>query len=256
MFILIATLLMGCDDPFADAQKANTIDGWEQYLATKPSGADAMVAQKSLAQLMVDKARETKSLADYDAVIKRFPDYKDIKTLQDERTIIAYTQADSANTLEAWKKFLDENPDATKLQKDRARGMVGVAEYGKLQVGQVAMEQVNLAEDPKGPKDGWGFKVPITNSGDKEIEYLSIEIRYLDAAGKQLSSEKWPLVAQQGPGGVPVSDETTKNMKPGETRVWDYTTGNVPPAWSKQVQVVPIAVRFVGTPPNEGAHPK
>lgn len=256
MFLLIATLLMGCADPLADAQKANTIEGWEQYLATKPDGTDKMVAEKSLAVLMVEKARQTKTLADYDAVIKRFPNHKEIKDLQTERTVIAYTEADKANTAEAWKKFLDENPDATKLQKDRARGMVGVAEYGKIQVGTVAQEQVNLAEDPKGPKDGWGFKATFTNAGDKEINYLSVEIRYLDASGAQISSEKWPLVAQQGPGGVPVSEETTKPMKAGESRVWEFTTGNVPEAWSKQVQVVPIAVRFTGTPPNEGAHEK
>jgi len=256
MFILIASLLMGCADPFADAQKANTIDGWEQYLATKPDGSNKMIAEKTLAQLMADRARQTKLLADYDAVIKRFPNHKDMKALQEERTVIAYTIADQANTADAWKKFLDENPDATKLQKDRARGMVGVAEYGKIQMGQVTQEQVNLAEDPKGPKDGWGFKVPFTNAGDKDIEYLNIEIRYLDAAGKQLSSEKWPLVAQQGPGGVPVTEETTKPLKAGESRTWEFTTGNTPEAWSKQVQVVPIAVRFVGTPPNEGAHPK
>lgn len=45
MYILIATLLMGCADPFADAQKANTIEAWEQYLATKPDGANKMVAR-------------------------------------------------------------------------------------------------------------------------------------------------------------------------------------------------------------------
>jgi hypothetical protein len=256
MYALFFSLLLACSDPFAEAEKANKIETWEAYLATGPDGSEKMLAEQKLSMLLIDKAKAEQSVAAYDVVIKRFPKHKDIKTLKEERTKLAYIEADAAATMEGWKKFLDENADAPKLMKDKARGAIGVAEYGKIVVGEVKMEQVNLAEDPKGPKDGWGFKVDFKNDGDKVIDYLNVELRFLDAKGQQIGAEKWPLVGQQGPGGVPVSEETAKPLKPGESRVWDYSTGNAPTTWAQQVKVVPVAVRFAGTPANEGAQPK
>jgi hypothetical protein len=253
MHALLLALIAGCADPLADAQRANTIEAWEAYLATNPEGSDKMVADARLMILLTERARKDKTLAAYDAVIKRYPKHREIKTLKEERCAIAFTEAEATNTAEGWKKFLDENPDASKGQKDRARGFVAILDYGGIQMGEIKMEQVNLAENPKGPKDGWGFQVSFTNAGSKDIEYMNIEIRYLDDQGRTLSSEKWPLVAQSGPGGMPVSEATTKPLKAGQSRVWDYSTGNVPSNWGKQVKIYPVAVRFVGTAANDGA---
>lgn len=252
MIAVLLSLLVGCADPLADAQKANTIESWEAYLATNPDGSDKTLAETSLATLLIEKARKDKTPEAYDAVINRFPKHKEIKALKEERINVAFLAAEASGTADAWKKFLEENKDASKSQKERARGMVSILEYNGLQQSDVVMEEVNLAEDPKGPKDGWGFKVKFTNTGAKEIEYMNVEIRYLDDKGLQISTEKWPLVAQVGPGGVPVLEETTKPLKPGETREWFFTTGNIPTNWAKQVKVYPISVRFTGTAANEG----
>jgi hypothetical protein len=45
--------------------------------------------------------------------------------------------------------------------RKKASARVEVAGYiDKLQIGEVKVEEVNLAEDPKGPKDGWGGALP------------------------------------------------------------------------------------------------
>ena len=36
--LLLALALVGCADPYGDAKKADTIDAWESFLATEPSG--------------------------------------------------------------------------------------------------------------------------------------------------------------------------------------------------------------------------
>jgi len=257
MIAILFSLLMGCSDPLAETQKLDTIEAWEKYLTEQqPDGSEKLIAENRLAELQIKKARETRATAHFDAPIKRFPKHKDIKQWKEERVDAAWAEAEAANTPAAWKKFLDENPDAPRLRKDRARGMVAIAEYGGLALSEVKIEQVNLAEDPKGPKDGWGFTVTITNSGAKDIDYLNLEVSYQNKDGGFMSSEKWPAVADSGPGGVPVTEETTKPLKAGGTRVWSFTSGNVPPDWGQKAKVTPIAVRFVGTPPKEGAKPE
>lgn len=258
MLAILLSLFMGCADPYADAQKADTIESWDNYLTKeKPSGSEKSSAEQRLSELMVQKARTAHTLEAYDAAIKRFPKHKDIKKLIAERMDVSWDIANKANTVDSWKKFLDENPDAPKIQRERARGFVGVLEYGKITVGEVKAEEVNLAEDPKGPKDGWGFTATITNAGDQDIEYMNVEIQYLDAAGLVVGSEKWPLVAQNGPANMPVTSETKQPLKAGQSRVWEYSTNKTPTTWAKQSKVIPVSIRFVGTPakegPNEGA---
>jgi hypothetical protein len=41
-------------------------------------------------------------------------------------------------------------------------------------------------------------------------------------------------------------EEYTKPLKPGDKRVWAYSSGEMPEGWSKQVKIVPVALRFSG----------
>ena len=71
--IVLFLLLAACADPFGDAQKVDTIEGWETYLATDPSGSDKISADTRLEQLLVERALTSTKLAEYDEVITRFP---------------------------------------------------------------------------------------------------------------------------------------------------------------------------------------
>jgi hypothetical protein len=254
MYATLFTLFVagGCADPFADARKANTVEAWEQYLATNPSGSRKMEANSALEALLVAKANESKKVEDYDAVLKRFPTTRQKKKMQEGRANAAFTVAETTDTLDGWKAFLDQNDFADSGLKKKARGRVAVAEYkDKLGMTEPVTAQVNLAGDPKGPQDGWGFKTTVTNNGDKTIEYLNLEVQYLDAEGKKVGGASWPLVAQAGPGGMPVAEEAMKPFAPAESRNYEYTTGDVPEGWAQKARIVPIAIRFTDASKDE-----
>lgn len=254
LFLSFFLLVAACADPYGDAKKADTIDAYEAFLATDPGGSEKLGAEQRLEELLVTRAEETKAVADFDKVIARFPKSRQIKKLKEGRANASFAAAEADGSGDAWKKFLDENPDADGALKKRARAQVAVAEYkDKLAFGEPKVEQVNLAEDPKGPKDGWGFTVTVTNNGDKSLSYLNLEAQMLDAQGKKLKAGAYPLAGTTGPGGTSLPEEYTKPLDPGQSRTWTYTTGDVPEGWSQQVKIVPIAIRYADTPAKEGA---
>lgn len=245
--LLFALFLAACEDPYADAQKLDTIEGWDTFLANDPSATERVKAENRLQELLLDKAMTSSKLEDYDAFLKRFPKSKDAKQVKDGRATAHFQMAENENTPEAWQKFLDENPEADTTMRKKASSRVQVATYvDKLTIGEVKVEQVNLAEDPKGPKDGWGFSVEVTNAGDKTIDYLNMEVQLLDDAGAKLAAKTYPLAGQSGPGGMSLPEEYTKPFKPGDKRTWVYSTGEAPENWHQKVKVVPVGIRFSG----------
>lgn len=244
---LLLVLLAGCADPFGDAKKADTIEAWEQFLASKPGGTDKMMAEKRLEELLVKRAEDSKKLEDYDAVLKRFPKSKKKKDMQAGRANAAFAAAEAAATVEGWEAFLKQNEFADGALKKRAGAMLEVARYASsLAMTPPLVEAVNLAEDPKGPKDGWGVSTEVTNNSDKTFDFLTMEVQFLDAEGKKLKAVSYPLVAQSGPGGMPIEEAYQAPLAPGDKRTWRYTTGEVPEGWNQSVNVVPVAIRVAG----------
>lgn len=247
---ILFLFLAACADPFGDAQKIDTIEAWESFLASGPGGSDKLKAEARIEQLLVDKALTSSKLEDYDGVLKRFPNTRQAKKVQEGRAAAHFKIAETEDTPEQWQKFLDENATADATMRKKATNRVAVAGYkDKLVIGDVKVEEVNLAEDPKGPKDGWGFTVEVQNAGDKTIDYLNLEVQLLGADGGKLVAKSYPLAGQTGPGGLPLPEEYTKPMAPNDKRVWSYSTGEVPEGWSKQARVVPVAIRFSGGAP-------
>lgn len=245
--LLLALSLTGCADPFGDAKKADTIEAWQAYLDTSPTGSHKLNADNRLEELMINRANETKKVADYDAVLKRYPNTRQKKKLIESRAEAAYAAAEITNTADAWKAFLDENDGADAILKKKARKNVHVFEYvDKLSISEPVVTQVNLAEDPKGPKDGWGFSANITNNGDKTLAYLNIEVLLLDDAGTKLKAMTYPAVATTGPGGMPIAEAAQKPLAPGETRAWSYSTGEVPETWKQAVKLSVDDFRYDG----------
>ena len=245
-YLLLLALLGGCADPFEDTKKVDTIEAWDKYLATDPSGSRQLFAADRLEELMTTKAEASGLPQDYDAILKRFPDTRAKKKLQEARVKVALAIATAENTPEAWQKFKDENPFAEPGLIKQAQGRVEMAQYApKLGIAEPAVKQINLAEDPKGPLNGWGFSTTVTNNGDRSIARLNVEVELLDDKGGVLKAYSYPVVAGSLPGGMPMPEGFDKPMAPGDTRPWAYSTGEVPDGWSKQVKIVPIAITLV-----------
>lgn len=242
--VSLATML-ACD-PFASVQSIDTIDAYEGYLAEHGSSSNAMFAEVRLEELYLDKARTSGALADWDAYLKRFPKGHHHDTAIKERESSLYAWAQEENTPEAWTTFLTEYPKPTERRGKPAKDALEASTFARdnLTTGPVRIEKINLAEDPEGPLNGTGIYMDVTNTGDETIEILWMRVHYLGPKGTSLGSREWPVVAPLRVFPVPVLDAWTVPMKPGDTRTWEWTTGEVPETWTGEVKVVPYKVQL------------
>ena len=253
--LLLLALLMGCD-PWPEVEKANTIEAYEKYLAENPSSMKSIEARARLEQLYLTAARDAQSLELYDAYLKRFPKGDLAADAVKERDAVFWTWCETTDTPEAWQRYIDENAKADKLKIKKARGRLRMSQH-KSAVGlsEPVVKKVNLAEDPKGELNGWGFYTDVTNTGDQPIEYLALQVRYLDANGKTVGAKEWPAVAKALPGNVPFAAGFDKPIEPGGKRTWEWTAGfeELPKEWAEKVSIVPVNIRIVGETEAPGA---
>jgi len=246
--LLFAALLatIGCENEFDKAQQAHTIEAYESYLKNNPDGSRSLEANLALEDLYLEKARTDENLEGYDAYVKRFPKGKHLEKVMEERMQFLFDWAAEQDTPESWQRFLDEYKSGAKKLRTRAKQRKRMAENrDKVEIGEVEVEQVNLAENPDGPLDGWGFTADVVNNGQEAIQYLMIEIQYINDAGKSAKSEQWPAVATRLPGNLPMEEGFSEPIQPGASRTFHFTTGDLPAEWSKKVKLVPVDIGFV-----------
>jgi hypothetical protein len=239
---------MACDDPFQTATEANTIEAYEAFLEANPDSPWRSQAELRVEDLYLERAREQKSLAGFDTYLEKFPKGVHRDTVMEERRQLAFDQADQVDTPEAWQSFLDEYPTGNKKMKQEAQRRQAMAHYGdQVEIGPVSMERVNMAEDPEGPKNGWGFSAEVTNKGDKNVTRLDLRIRYLDASGKPVEDDIWPVVAPHLPGYLPMTEGFDLPVGPGQVRTWEWSTSDLEEVeWAEKVELKPVRVAFVG----------
>lgn len=245
--LLILSMLTGCD-PYATVLQEDTIDSYEQYLTENPTSPNVIPAKARLEELYYKAAKAEDTLEGYDRYLDRWPKGPHRVKVKAARKDMLWAWAETEHTEAGWQKFLDEYPQAGRKMRGKARSAKKAAAYqGNLAIGDVRVEPVNLAEDPNGPKNGWGFYADITNNGTETIQFLAVSVFYLNAEGKALGTDSWPLVATRFP--VPMEEEKSIPVKPGETRTWEWTTGDVPKNWAEKAKIKPMGIRFV----DEGA---
>jgi len=243
LLLFLATAITACD-PYGSIQMSEDIEAFEQYLKEYPSSPNVVPARARLEDLYLKQAREAKTLEADDTYLERWPKGVFKKKAMEERKTMLLAWAEQEHTPESWQKFLDEYPLADRRMRGKARRGKAAAEYmPHLNIGEVTVQQVNLAENPEGPLDGWGLTADITNNGPDALKSLIIHVSFLNKDGVTLSSDTWPLVASQFP--IPMEEEKKVPVKTGETRTWEWTTGSVPEGWSQKVSIKPVAIAFV-----------
>lgn len=232
---LLAFFVAGCDN-FAEVQKADTIEAYAQYLAENPKSRYRLEANSRLEGLYFETARKEKSLEAFDRYLEKYPNGTHAEAATEQREGFLFESVKATNTEESWTRYLETYPSGHKKHRQQAKRALLVVAYSQhISIGEAAISQVNLAEDPKGPMNGWGFKADITNNGDKTLQTLKLRIHYLDASGKSLDAREWPVVASSWP--LPVAAEYEAPMKPGHTRTWDWSTGDLPADWAQKVRL-------------------
>jgi hypothetical protein len=176
--------------------------------------------------------------------LARWPTGVHKKKAMAERKDMLFAWAEATHTPASWQKFLDEYPTADRRLRGQAkRGKKAAAYMPSLKIGEVSFQQINLAEDPEGPLNGWEMLAPFTNNGEETLRFLQVGVHFLDDTGKVIGKDKWPLVASQFP--IPMEEEKKVPVKPGETRIWQWTTGGIPDGWAQKVALIPNSISFV-----------
>lgn len=251
---LAATLaLTACGPSYEEYRKLDTIEGWEEFISqANPNNPHYYKAENRLAELEFEVAKAEGTPAALDAFLEKFsePQFAPIRKKCDaEREDVVYNWADETGTAAAWEQFLAEFPKTKRKRKLEARKRIKVGQYlDQIVVGPVRQERINLAEDPEGPLNGWGWEADITNNTPKAWYKLTLGLFFLDDDGRVVDRRDWPVVAKYLPGYLPYETGFDKPMEPGETRTWQYTDGDVPEGWNRKVRVVPVNIIFIDDP--------
>ena len=243
---LLALFLVSCVDPWDGVKAADTIEGYRTFIEENPTSVNRFQATSRMAELTLEAARASKSVEAYDAFFKDYPDSKLAKEASEERQVVLWNWADATDTAEAWQRFLDEYPSGQKRLKVQASQRLHMVQNASaVTVGPVTLEQVNLAENPDGPLDGWAFHADVVNNSEQHVASLTLRLRLLGEDGTALTTQDWPAVAPRLPGNMPVEEAFKVPMKPGEKRTWSWSTADLPVGWAKQSSIVPVDIRFV-----------
>lgn len=238
--LLALALFTGCDT-FHEVQQQDSIEAYESYLQEHPNSRWQLQAETRLEELYLEKAAADATLEAYDLYLSKFPEGDFRAKAMEQRETMLYTWAQGEATTEAWQKYLEEYPDAPKKRKQEARRAIKLADYiAFIEVGEITKRRVNLAEDPKGPQNGWEFTAEITNKGDKTLPYLNLAFSW--GEGSTAGREVWPVVAELW--SVPVEEEKKVPMKKGEVRTWVWTTGDIPADYDGPLHLRPVGVDY------------
>ena len=102
---------IGCSDPFGDA-RGNTVEAYEQFIAENGKSSRVFEARLAIERLMVEKARETQKVEDFDAYLKKFkknpPSKKTYSDMIVERKDALWDIALESNLIEDWENFIEQ----------------------------------------------------------------------------------------------------------------------------------------------------
>jgi len=228
--LLIALMmlpLLGCEgNALYDAELQDSPEGYETFLAKYPDSAEAARIRTRIDELRFTRAKVAKSSQSMRDYLGHHPDgafVDEARKLEDE---IAYRESAHDHTPEAYVLYLDSHPDGA---------FVGEARFShdqltylpKIAIGELLVEPINMARDPKGPLNGWEIHSDVTNGGDRPLRTVEVAIDYLSPNGNAVKSDKWWAVAPDL-GGFPTPPEMKPILQPGDSRTFQWTTAEVP----------------------------
>jgi len=231
-YVLLALLLAACDN-FAEVQKKDSIEAYEAWLKDNgEEGSSATSALTRLEELYRARAVASKKAEDFEAYLGRFPKSKARADMLKGKETALFDAAENAGTEAAWQAFIDRCKDCDPRKQELANAGILAAKYAaKLTIAPVREEPVNLARDPKGPKNGIAWRADVTNNSDKTLSLVCMTLVFRDAAGGVAGRYDAALAAPQSTSRMPIAPGVQKPLAPGETRTWEYTN-EAPPAGS------------------------
>ncbi len=244
------SFLLACGEGAAlhSAERENSPEGYETFLQDYPDSAEApelLVKIESLRWERAKASRNPETLRDY---LARHPDGANVTAARKLEDVVSWQVADATKMADAYKSYLDLHPNGRWF--DEASAAYGKSEYvANMVVGEPKIEQVNTAQDPKGPLNGWGVEADVTNSGDQRLRTVEMAVDFLGASGDVVRTDTWYTVVQSlGP--LPVQPHLLPIMEPAETRAFRWTTAESPDGWAEGKFAVRVTAVKAARPPK------
>ena len=214
---------VACTGPsYSEVQRLDTIEAYEAFLAADPDTLYKNPIEKRLEELYFEKAEKEDTLESWAAYTDRFSlGAKHYPQALKRHAELAWRVALADGSREAIAAYHDKFGNAAPALGSRAEGMLAAMDYGGLELSEPVVEQVNLAEDPKGEKNGWGVKVDVTNKGDAKLPYVRLSVEWQRPDGTEIVTKDYPLVSDKW--NMPASEEQQTPIPPGGKRTWVWT---------------------------------
>ena len=224
-------LVTGCEGmALHDAELVDSPEAYEAFLAEYPSSANAPDLRVRIDRLRFLRAKAAKSSAAMREYTTLHPDgahVDEARRLEDE---LSFNEAAAAHTAEAYQAYTDSHPDGARVEEARfAGGQLTYIPY--IKIGAIEVEPVNMANDPKGPLNGYGVKAELLNDGDQTLRVVEMAVDYLSASGRTVKSDKWWAVAPDL-GGFPTPPAMKPALEPRGTRVFAWSTAEKPEGYA------------------------
>ncbi len=225
--LLLSLSLLGCEaNALRDAELMDNPDGYESFLAKYPDSPEAPRIRERIDELRFLHAKGAKSSQAMRDYLTHHPDgahVDEARKLEDE---IAYREAAHEHTPDAYVGYLDSHPDGGFVEEARF-AHDQLTYLPKLDIGEITVEPINMARDPKGPMNGYEVTADVTNGGHRSLRTVEMAIDYLSSDGKAVKSDKWWAVAPDL-GGFPTPPEMKPTLHPKQSRQFKWTTAEVP----------------------------
>lgn len=244
---MLVLAMMACLGPsYEGAMRADTIEAYEEFLKADPDSPYTQPSEKRLEELYYERAVSENSLAGWEAYTTRWalggPHHAEgLK----KHAGFAWKAALADGSPAAMKAYLEKFGKADQTLAARATGLLAVQEYGKLELSEPRVEPINLGEDPKGEKNGWGVSVDVKNAGEATFAFVRLTVEWQAPEGTEIATRDYPLVSDHW--NVPATEAQTLPLKPGETRTWQWTEDYkvLPPGTPPKAKVYPSGLRVL-----------
>ena len=170
------------------------------------------------------------------------PQGKNVKSAVRFEDELSFADAVATRTAAGFQSYLDSHPNG-KFVLDARAEMDEVAYLEFVTIDGYRVERLNLANDPKGPENGWGLYANVTNGGDRILVEVEVRMVFLSASGEALDERTWWVVA---PGllGMPTPPAMIPPLRPDNSREFRFTTGEPPDGWTDAFRLEITNLRF------------
>lgn len=241
---LLVLSLSACEGmALRDARVKDSPEALQSFLQQYPESSAAEELRKRIDELHFAEAVETNTSAAFESYLQLHPQSASREEALRAIEALAFTEAQASGTAEAMQDYLEAHPNGAS-HKEASDILDRLLYRDRIEIQNLRVEQVNLANNPEGPLDGWGVFADIANQGRRTVSLIQVHIDLLDASGKAAGPEnKWWAVAPDL-GAFPTPEAIKPPLAPGASRAFRWSTSETPQDWSQKVNLRVTEVRF------------